>query len=58
MMKPETAALKAGGRKAVDAYGKTVRESLNNAVAYLHERPHLLDEYIHALKIEAPRAAV
>ena len=58
MMKPDTAALNAGARKAVDAYGKTVRESLNNAVAYLHERPHLLDEYIRALKIEVPRAVV
>lgn len=58
MMKPDTAALKAGARKAVDAYGKTVRESLNNAVAYLHERPHILDDYIRALKIEAPRAVV
>jgi hypothetical protein len=58
MMKPQTAALNAGARKAVDAYGKTVRESLSNAVAYIHERPHLLDGYIRALKIEAPRAAV
>jgi hypothetical protein len=58
MMKPDTAALKAGAHKAVDAYGKTVGESLNNAVTYLHERPHRLDEYIRALKIDAPRAAV
>lgn len=58
MMKPNTAALKAGARKAVDAYGKTVGESLNNAVTYLHERPHRLDEYIRALKIDAPRALV
>jgi predicted nucleotidyltransferase len=58
MMKPDTAALKAGARKAVDAYGRTVRESLNSAVTYLRERPHLLDENIRALNIEAPRAAV
>ena len=58
MMKPDTAALKAGARKAVDAYGKTVAESLNNAVAYIHEHPHRLDEYIRPLKIDAPRAAV
>jgi predicted nucleotidyltransferase len=58
MMKPDTAALKAGARKAVDAYGRTVRESLNSAVTYLRERPHLLDEYIRALNIEAPRASV
>jgi hypothetical protein len=57
-MKPDTAALKAGARKAVDAYGRTVRESLNSAVTYLRERPHLLDENIRALNIEAPRAAV
>ena len=58
MMKPDTAALKAGARKAVDAYGKTVGESLNKAVAYLRDRPQRLDEYIRALKIDAPRAAV
>ncbi len=58
MMKPDTATLKAGARKAVDAYGKTVGESLNNAVTYFHERPHRLDDYIRALKIDAPRAAV
>ncbi len=58
MMKPDTTALKAGARKAVDAYGKTVGESLNNAVTYLRDRPQRLDEYIHALKIDAPRAAV
>lgn len=58
MMKPDAAALKAGTRKAVDAYGKTVGESLNDAVTYLYERPHRLDECIRALKIDAPRAAV
>lgn len=54
MMKPDTVALKAGARKAVDAYGKTVGESLNNAVTYLQDRPQRLDEYIRALKIDAP----
>ena len=58
MMKPDTTALNAGARKAVDAYGKTVGESLNNAVTYLRDRPQRLDEYIRALKIDAPRAAV
>jgi hypothetical protein len=58
MMKPDSIALKAGARKAVDAYGKTVGESLNNAVAHLQERPQRLDEYIRALKIDAPRAVV
>ena len=58
MMKPDTTALKAGSRKAVDAYGKTVGESLNNAVTHLQDRPQRLDEYIRALKIDAPRAAV
>lgn len=58
MMKPDTAALKAGARKAVGAYGKTVGESLNNAVSYLFEGPHRLDESIRALKIDAPRAVV
>jgi hypothetical protein len=58
MMKPDTAALKAGARKAVDAYGKTVGESLNNAVTYLRDRPQRLDDYIRALKIDAPRAVV
>jgi hypothetical protein len=58
MMKPDAAALRAGAHKAVDAYGKTVGESLNNAVSYLHERPHRLDEYIRALKVDAPRAVV
>lgn len=58
MMKPDTTALKAGARKAVDAYGKTVGESLDKAVTHLRDRPQRLDEYIHALKIDAPRAAV
>jgi hypothetical protein len=58
MMKPDPAALKAGARKAVDAYGKTVGESLNKATTYLRDRPQRLDEYIRALKIDAPRAAV
>lgn len=58
MMKPDTVALKAGARKAVDAYGKTVGESLNKAVTYLQDRPQRLDEYIRALKIDVPRAAV
>lgn len=58
MMKPDTTALRAGAHKAVDAYGKTVGESLDNAVTYLRDRPQRLDEYIRALKIDAPRAAV
>lgn len=58
MMKPDTVALTAGARKAVDAYGKTVGESLDKAVAYLQARPQRLDEYIRALRIDAPRAAV
>ena len=58
MMKPDTVALKAGARKAVDAYGKTVGESLKKAVTNLQDRPQRLDEYIRALKIDAPRAAV
>ena len=58
MMEPDTATLTAGAHKAVEAYGKTVGKSLNNAVTHLHERPHRLDEYIRALKIDAPRAAV
>lgn len=58
MMKPATADLKDGAHKAVDAYGKPVGESLNNAVTYLHENPHQLGDYIRALKIDAPRAAV
>ena len=58
MMKPDRAALKAGARKAVDAYGKTVGTSLANAVTYLHDRPQRLDACIGALKIDAPRAVV
>ena len=58
MMKPDTVALMAGARKAVDAYGKTVGESLDNAVTYLRERPQRLDEYLRALNVDAPRAAV
>lgn len=58
MMEADTAALTAGARKAVDAYGTTVGESLNKAVSYLRDRPHRLDESIRALKIDAPRAAV
>ncbi len=58
MMRPDRVALKAGAHKAVDAYGKTVGESLDNAISYLQEHPHRLDEYIRALKIEVPRASV
>ena len=58
LMKPGAAALEAGAQKAVGAYGTTVGERLDNAVAYLRERPHRLDDCIGALKIEAPRAAV
>ena len=58
MMRPDTPALKAGARKAVDAYGTTVGESLNRAVTYLQDRPQRLDEYIRALRIDAPRAVV
>lgn len=58
MMQPDTIALKAGARKAVDAYGETVGESLNKAVTYLQDRPQRLDECIRALKIDAPRAVV
>lgn len=58
MMRPDTASLKAGARKAVDAYGSTVGASLNKAVADLQDRPQRLDDDIRALKIEAPRAVV
>lgn len=58
MMKPDSAALRAGAHKAVGAYGKTVGESLNKAVAYLRDRPQRLDESIRALNIDVPRAAV
>lgn len=58
MMKPHITALRAGARKAVDAYGTTVGESLNKAVTYIHDRPQRLDEYIRALRIDAPRAVV
>lgn len=58
MMRPDPTALEAGARKAVDAYGATVGDSLERAVAYLHDRPQRLDDYIRALKIDAPRAVV
>ena len=58
MMRPDPAALKAGAHKAVGAYGKTVGESLNKAISYLQERPHRLDDYMRALKIDSPRAVV
>ena len=58
MMRPESAELEAGAAKAVDAYGRTVGESLAKAVARLRERPQRLDECVLALKIDAPRAAV
>ena len=58
MMRPDITTLRAGARKAVDAYGKTVGESLNRAVACLQDRPQRLDEHIRALKIDAPRAIV
>lgn len=58
MMKPDTIALESGASKAVEAYGATIGESLNKAIDYVRERPHRLDESIHALKIDVPRAVV
>ena len=54
MMKPTIANLLAGAHKAVEAYGRTVGANLNNAVTYLRERPHCLDEYISARKSTPP----
>lgn len=58
MMKPDIATLRAGARKAVDAYGKTVGESLDAAIAYFQERPQRLDECMRALRIDVARAVV
>ena len=58
MMKPDAVALKAGARKAVDAYGTSIGTSLDKAVAHLRDRPQRLDACIRALKIDAPRATV
>ncbi|MBS44045.1 MAG: hypothetical protein CMH83_12960 [Nocardioides sp.] len=58
MMKPDITALRSGARKAVDAYGTTVGESLSKAVTYLQGRPQRLDDYLRALKIDVPRAVV
>lgn len=58
MMRPGTAALKAGANKAASAYGKSVGESLRGAITYLRERPHRLDECIRALRVDVPRAVV
>lgn len=58
MMRPETATLEAGARKAVDAYGPSVMTSLDKAVTHLRDRPHHLDDCVRALKIHAPRAVV
>ena len=58
MMKPDAVALKAGARKAVDAYGTSIGTILDKAVAHLRDRPHRLDACIWALKIDAPRATV
>lgn len=58
MMRPDAAALEAGARKAVGAYGMTVGESLSKAVTFVQERPQRLDDYIRALKLDSPRAVV
>lgn len=58
MMRPDLPTLRAGARKAGEAYGATVGESLDQAVDHLRERPQRLDECIRALKIEVPRAVV
>jgi len=58
MMKPDAVSLKAGARKAVDAYGTSIGTSLDKAVAHLRDRPQRLDACIRALKIDAPRATV
>lgn len=58
MMRPGPAELEAGAAKAVDAYGRTVGQSLAKAVSRLRERPQRLDECVRALNIEAPRAVV
>lgn len=57
-MKPDATALKAGAHKALGAYGRTVGESLDKAVAHLRDRPARLDECIRALMIDVPRAVV
>lgn len=58
MMKPETGALQAGGRKAFDAYGASVGERLERAIVDLRAKPHRLDECIAALKIDVPPAVL
>ncbi|MCL2541483.1 MAG: nucleotidyl transferase AbiEii/AbiGii toxin family protein [Nocardioidaceae bacterium] len=58
MMCPDGMALDGGVAKAVEAYGSSVRESLDAAVGRFRDRPHLLDSCIEALSIDAPRAAV
>lgn len=44
--------------KAVDAYGATIQSSLDNVVAQFRERPQRLDECMHALGMEIPRATL
>ncbi|MFB9312670.1 nucleotidyl transferase AbiEii/AbiGii toxin family protein [Nocardioides plantarum] len=58
MMRPDTVTLEAGARKAVDAYGRSIGESLFKAIESLRERPQRLEEIVRALKMDAPRAAV
>lgn len=58
MMRPDPTTLRVGARKAVEAYGTTVGESLEKATDLLRGRPQRLDECLRALKIEEPRAVV
>ena len=58
LMRPTVPELRAGGAKAVEAYGRTIGESLTKAVDRLRERPDRLDECVRALQVEAPRAVV
>lgn len=58
MMRAGAPELEAGAAKAFGAYGKTVGESLDKAIANLRERPQRLDESVRALRIDQPRALV
>lgn len=58
MMRPTSAELAAGGAKAVDAYGRTIGDSLDKAVESLRGRPERLSECVSALRCEAPPAEV
>jgi hypothetical protein len=59
MMEPPHGLLDEAIAKAAVPYGRSVRDSLDNVIAYLRDNPHRLDECQAALKVQGvPKATL